>query len=395
MNGFLPRWSRRLTIHVAATTFAASWLVLGCGQMRARSGDLSLATVTRADDQSCTPLTVEGDEVNICRDDFGVPHIFAETNKGLFQGYGYAIAQDRLWQLELFRRAAKGRLAEILGANDLATNLATDPPLTALAADTDIRTRHYTDAELQDQYALLDPEEAQIFGAYADGINRYLTEVVAADPANKLPFEFHDLGIGVPDSWTALDVVANAVYQSRFGQVGGMERRNQTLLNNLITKHGQSTGLAIFNDVYWIDDPDTPVSVPAEGAMGKRPGFRRAHQSYGVGQDNRDIRGQQRHIRGDAMRWGTGYLFNGVCTPFEQRVEVINVKGASPVTLTLRRTIHGPVVATGIGVVFSQKGVVWKREIESMRALLAMNRATNLQEFETAVRRSDITWNVL
>ena len=73
----------------------------------------------------------------------------------------------------------------------------------------------------------------------------------------------------------------------------------------------------------------------------------RAHQSYGVGQDSRDIRGQQRHRRGNAVSGGTEDPFNGVCTPFEQRMEVINVKGGSPVSLTVRRTIHGPVVATG------------------------------------------------
>ena len=69
---------------------------------------------------------------------------------------------------------------------------------TALDADRDIRTRHYTNAELQEQLALLNAEEQEIFSAYADGINRYVNDVVAADPASKLPFEFHSLGIGVP-----------------------------------------------------------------------------------------------------------------------------------------------------------------------------------------------------
>jgi len=49
-----------------------------------------------------------GEEVVIGRDEYGVPQVFAETNKGLFTGYGYAVAQDRLWQLELFRHAAQG-----------------------------------------------------------------------------------------------------------------------------------------------------------------------------------------------------------------------------------------------------------------------------------------------
>jgi penicillin G amidase len=92
---------------------------------------------------------------------------------------------------------------------------------------------------------------------------------------------------------------------------------------------------------------------------------------------------------------GTGYLFNGVCTPFEARTEVIRIRGASPTSITVRRTIHGPVVATGAGVVFSQKRVVWKHEIESARQWFAIDRARNLQEFEAAVRRLDVSHNFL
>src|SRR3972149_7557736 len=70
---------------------------------------------TGATNQGFTYLDVDGEQVRIYRDAFGVPHIFAETNRGLFETYGYRVAQDRLWQLELNRRAARGRLAEIFG----------------------------------------------------------------------------------------------------------------------------------------------------------------------------------------------------------------------------------------------------------------------------------------
>jgi len=68
---------------------------------------------------STTTLNVDGDEVEISRDNFGVPHIFADTDRGLFVGFGYAVAEDRLWQLEANRRAARGQLAEILGSDFL------------------------------------------------------------------------------------------------------------------------------------------------------------------------------------------------------------------------------------------------------------------------------------
>ncbi|MEQ8800838.1 MAG: penicillin acylase family protein, partial [Haliea sp.] len=54
-----------------------------------------------------------GQIVEIIRDTYGVPHIFADTTYSLFFGYGYAIAQDRLFQLEMTRRSTQGRVAEV------------------------------------------------------------------------------------------------------------------------------------------------------------------------------------------------------------------------------------------------------------------------------------------
>src|SRR5262249_14516047 len=98
-----------------------------------------------------------------------------------------------------------------------------------------------------------------------------------------------------------------------------------------------------------------------------------------------------------------GYKFNGFCTPFETHIETIKVKDASDVTCTVRRTEHGPVTVpacnqpwpTPPGQVFSQKTVVRGREIESMRALLALNRAKNLQDFTAAVRQMEIAFNFI
>ena len=100
----------------------------------------------RASDQGLTSLAVNGEQVRIYRDEFGVPHIFAETNRGLFEAYGYTVAQDRLWQLELVRRSRQGRLAEIFGPG-------------SLNSDINVRTFGYTGAELDAQLAALTAEE--------------------------------------------------------------------------------------------------------------------------------------------------------------------------------------------------------------------------------------------
>lgn len=205
-----------------------------------------------------TALEVDGDAVQIYRDDYGRPHIFAATNRGLFVAYGYTVAADRLWQLEVNRRAARGRLAEIFGP-------------TALNADRLARTVGYTDAELDAQFASLSAETQAIFVAYADGINRYLSEVVATDPLGKLPFEFHALGFA-PGPWTIRDSIAFGAFMvRRFGEIGGSrELPNLTLLNELIAAEGPVDGYAMFNDIRWLNDPDSPVTVPSTGAEGKR-----------------------------------------------------------------------------------------------------------------------------
>ena len=61
--------------------------------------------------------------VEIKRDSWGIPHISGECDEDLFFGYGYAMAQDRLFQLDYLRRKGLGRLSEILGKEGLESDL--------------------------------------------------------------------------------------------------------------------------------------------------------------------------------------------------------------------------------------------------------------------------------
>ena len=76
--------------------------------------------------------------VTITRDAYGVPSIRAGSDYDAWWGVGYAVAQDRLFQLEAFRRATSGRLAEVNGAG-------------SLRDDVIARRDYYTDAEIQQQ----------------------------------------------------------------------------------------------------------------------------------------------------------------------------------------------------------------------------------------------------
>lgn len=112
-------------------------------------------------------LTLPGlkDEVNIYRDEFGVPHIYANNEDDLFFAQGYVHAQDRFWQMELWRHIGQGRVAEIAGAS-------------ALEQDKFIRTIgfHRLAESYIEAYRRESPEYMGIMDAYSAGVNAYLAD---------------------------------------------------------------------------------------------------------------------------------------------------------------------------------------------------------------------------
>ena len=135
-------------------------------------------------------LTLAGlrQPVEVIRDHWGIPHIYAENTHDLFFAQGYVMAQDRLWQLEMWRRWREGRLAEIFGS---------------AAFDYDLRTRLMMNRGPMDdtEWTSYHPDAKRIFTAYADGINTFINE-----RAHNLPVEFALTGVK-PGLWTAQTVV--------------------------------------------------------------------------------------------------------------------------------------------------------------------------------------------
>lgn len=185
----------------------------------------------------------------IVRDAYGVPHVYANTLPDLFFACGYVTAQDRLSQLELYRRAALGRLAEAVGAE-------------MLEADQETRRELYTSAERMAQFAALPADQRQILEAYRDGINARLAEVLA-DPS-LMPYDLKLLGI-TPEPWQVTDSIAIMQFVARrfeAGGAGGHELDNQILYQDLVARFGHSLGEAVFNDVVWLEDPAAPTTIP-------------------------------------------------------------------------------------------------------------------------------------
>jgi penicillin amidase len=193
----------------------------------------------------------------IIRDDYGVPHVFADTKADLTYGAGYAMAQDRLWQADVMRRAASGRLAEF----DLAS----------VGEDLATRTLWYGQTELQQMYDDWNPGTGYehlkpMIEAYVDGINQYIYEA-NLDPY-LVPVEYVPLGgTGAIEDFTVADVVGVTVLMGwRFGGTGGSEADIYEALLTLQAMHADNaTGSAIWSDLFPLDDAGAPVTIPATG----------------------------------------------------------------------------------------------------------------------------------
>ena len=126
--------------------------------------------------------------VEIVRDRYGVPHIYAGSVEDAYFGLGFVHAQDRLWQMEMNRRIGSGRLSEVLGA-------------ATLDADKFLRTlgvHRVAEATLR----ALSPKARSQLDAYAAGVNAFL-----AQRSGPLPPEFLLTGVK-PEPWQSADSVA-------------------------------------------------------------------------------------------------------------------------------------------------------------------------------------------
>src|SRR6185503_16666501 len=140
--------------------------------------------------QSAVQLQGIKDRVTIRRDERGIPYVEAQNDEDLFFGQGYATAQDRLWQMDLFRRTARGELAEIFGIS-----------LSTVPLDQDKLHRTYGFAQAAEaEFAAASPRTRTLLEAYARGVNAY----AASLDAKSMPPEFQILQYSFRP-WTPAD----------------------------------------------------------------------------------------------------------------------------------------------------------------------------------------------
>jgi penicillin amidase len=178
----IPRWP----------IFTAIVLVLALGSL----SSVGIATVRRSFPETSGRLMVSGlkGQVEVLRDSFGVPQIYADNPEDLFLAQGYVQARDRFFEMDFRRHLAAGRLSELFGKSQLET-------------DTYIRTlgwRRVAEQEL----ALLAPSTRRYLDAYAAGVNASIADRAAVD----LSLEYSVLRLQgldyTPQPWTAADSVS-------------------------------------------------------------------------------------------------------------------------------------------------------------------------------------------
>ena len=185
-------------------------------------------------------------EVKIVRDEYGMPHIYADDTYRLFYGYGYVVAQDRLFQMEMARRSTQGTVSEVLGKS-------------FVRFDKDIRQNYWPDS-IRAQIAALSPEDKSILQGYADGMNAWIDKV-NTNPDKLLPKQFSTFGFA-PQHWQPFDVamVFVGTMANRFSD-STSEIDNLALLTALKDKYGKQQGMAVFDQLKWLVNPSAPTTI--------------------------------------------------------------------------------------------------------------------------------------
>jgi penicillin G amidase len=187
-------------------------------------------------------------EVTVERDRWGVPHIRANSVEDAAEAQGYVMAQDRLWQMDLLRRVARGQLSEILGK-------------TTLPIDKDFRTLEFGRAADRD-LGLMDKDSRAIMEAYARGVNRFIEQ-----HEKQLPLEFSLLRYK-PQPWQAADTLTISAYMYRTLTNTWQNKFDRAIVE---TRVGYDRAKELFSvdaamDHFVIGDPN----VPNDGSQGTR-----------------------------------------------------------------------------------------------------------------------------
>ena len=363
--------------------------------------------------------------IEIKRDGAGVPHIYAGSTKDLFFGLGFAMAEDRLWQMDRLRRRALGRQAEILGSSFVASDIA-----------------HLTvgiDRIAEADAAAMDEATREVVAVFAAGINRFIE-------AGPLPIEFEILGYA-PEPFTVRSIVAigRGIWWSLNGRIDRIAAAecagflpNEALRRLYLTPEAaenfvlpwlgaasalQPTGTddATGSNNWALaprrtktgypilcGDPHQPFSVPSswyefalhgpedDAAGAGHPGLpgmwwgSNGTIAWGITNNaasTRDLYREEVDPK-DPQRYRDGATWR----TFDARTVAIPVRGEAARALMIRSTVRGPVVNALVPSLEEEPepplSLRWvgAEHLDDMRATIAVSRAKDWQGFRAALK---------
>ncbi len=370
--------------------------------------------------------------VEILRDKWGVPHIYAKNTDDLFFAQGFITAKDRLFQIDLWRRVGTGKLAEVMGPD-------------ALARDRIARLVRFR-GNWDEEWKSYSPEAKQIATAFVNGVNAYIKSLKGQRP-QEFAAAGYDPGLWAPEDVTArvagILMTRNApteVTRTLDVMKFGIEKVQQILPPDPFVKFELPKGLdpaTITSEILkdytaaigtvrfpgeqgsnnWVvdgsmtasgkpllaNDPHRPIQLPSlrktvhlvapgwnvigagEPAL---PGVALGHNenvAFGftiVGIDQQDLFVEKVNPANP-----NEYKYNGAFRAFEIEQQQINVKGeATPRSVTLKYSVHGPVLYEAKGFAYSLKWAGLEPGGAGYLPALRLARATNWKEFLDGVR---------
>ncbi|MGW0705967.1 penicillin acylase family protein [Streptomyces sp. NPDC002643] len=156
----------------------------------------SVSTVRASFPQTKGSITLEGlsGPVDVKRDGYGIPQIYASSDEDLFMAQGYVQAQDRFYEMDVRRHMTAGRLSEMFGKSQIDN-------------DEFLRTLGWHRIAEEEYKSTLSAETKKYLDAYAKGVNAYL----AGKDADEISLEYAALGFTgdyEPEEWTPVDSIA-------------------------------------------------------------------------------------------------------------------------------------------------------------------------------------------
>lgn len=203
---------------------------------------LALLLVPAAAPDGWSTLKRGDEEIRVFRDSWGIPHIYARTPGSAFWAQGWLEAEDRFFEMDLFRRGAKGKASELRGPG-------------ALPSDRDRLRRGYTEEEFRAMFEAGSERFRSAVSAYTAGVNAWRAS------GAPLPAAYAPLGES-PPPWSETDSVAIGVSMARrFGEAGDNELTVARVLAELSKKLGEADARTILDDLLREQDAAAPTTL--------------------------------------------------------------------------------------------------------------------------------------